>query len=882
MPLSLRPHHRKHQGWQCHLQMRHLHSDLKCPVCKTTNETLIVDKDNFSVDETDADDGTRVHHKRFNQYELWGNDLGGGFVYRDDVGMHFPNEIYEEHVVPLLGYGCGMPGCEFTNGGASYVNEKDAIQGDDVCAPVDRKRKQQPNQQQRGVKKRLTGLKALKSHLRIDHGYTLCDLCVTNKRDFVSKLPRFTPSGLKKHQSKGDGDLSGFTGHPLCEFCKPLRFYDIVALHDHLNKEHYKCHICEKQGRPNQFFKDYPRLERHFDREHFLCHEPQCLAARFMVFENEIDLRAHERDVHGTHRRDGGTKIRLEFRVRREGEAGSVATQSVPTGDDFGYGLNGEAFVPAALPEQREYPRQENEPEISHPAHAARTAALREQAARMRERDRDNVASVASIGAAGGQGDAFPALDGSAGTSESTGMLVGWTADGTRGLRKTPVGHATQEEFPSLAPAARSPSAALRKITVGSRVKAKRMAAGSPNFSSVASRPTASSSAPLYTAAYASSSIPVASAPDINNNNFPSLGGGRSSSTTGPARPPSANPYAAVQAHARKIKVNNPPPASSSAAFPVLTTTSSKNKPTTSNHFPSLGGRPAPNITGNNFPSLGGTPQSATAASSANPYAAVQAHARKLNVGKAPVGSAPPPTSSAAAYPALSGPPKNKHNNIRAAFAPAKHPPPMTDNVLQFPAPLSTMTTKPPPTAQSLEAGKATVESLKQILGTVRYKKLKSLTKGFATGSTPPEEYVDGAAALFDEGIGDEAFWNHIPSLINDVPDRSAAYGAVRHLESLRMVNEMQELEFGGGSLAAGKAKKPINYVVPAKKKTNSWGKSPASSSSAGVKKLGGSSDAANVTPRPALDNSSGSKGKSKKSKAKAKNNELRALAFGA
>ena len=74
--------------------MRHLHSDLKCPVCKTTNETLIVDKDNFSVDETDADDGTRVHHKRFNQYELWGNDLGGGFVYRDDVGMHFPNEIY--------------------------------------------------------------------------------------------------------------------------------------------------------------------------------------------------------------------------------------------------------------------------------------------------------------------------------------------------------------------------------------------------------------------------------------------------------------------------------------------------------------------------------------------------------------------------------------------------------------------------------------------------------------------------------------------------------------------------------------------------------------------------------------------------------------------
>lgn len=101
--------------------------------------------------------------------------------------------------MPLLGFGCGLPGCEFTNGDVSYVNEKDVkatLQDrDGICAVVDTKKKAQSNQQQRGVKQRLTGLKALKTHLRIEHGYALCDLCVSHKRDFVSKLSRYTPQG---------------------------------------------------------------------------------------------------------------------------------------------------------------------------------------------------------------------------------------------------------------------------------------------------------------------------------------------------------------------------------------------------------------------------------------------------------------------------------------------------------------------------------------------------------------------------------------------------------------------------------------------------------------------------------------------------------------
>ena len=218
-----------------------------------------------------------------------------------------------------------------------------------------------------------------------------------------------------------------------------------VKLHEHLNKEHYKCHICDKLGKPNQFFKDYARLERHFDREHYLCHHPQCIAARFVVFENEIDLRAHEASVHGTSRRDGGTKIQLEFRVRRDGDNFEhVGNQSVPGTEDFQFGLNGEAFVPDALPGQEGGEvgrRQENEPVITHGLHARRTAELRAEAARVRERE------GLSAGGSGGRGNASESFPSLGADSPATTSLVGWTSDGARisGLTRTPVGQVTSE-----------------------------------------------------------------------------------------------------------------------------------------------------------------------------------------------------------------------------------------------------------------------------------------------------------------------------------------------------------------------------------------------------------------------------------------------------
>jgi len=212
------------------------------------------------------------------------------------------------------------------------------------------------------------------------------------------------------------------------------------------------------------------------------------------------------------------------------------------------------------------------------------------------------------------------------------------------------------------------------------------------------------------------------------------------------------------------------------------------------------------------------------------------------------------------------------------------------ENVLQFPPPsLSTSkfqsakasTTKP--SQESLKAGKNTIQLLKQTLGTQQYKKLKSITRDFAAGSILPESYVDEAAALFDQGLRDVAFWNYIPDLITSVDCADSVDCAMRHLESVRMVNEMQELEFNESGGNGGRKKKPINYVLPAKKGTNSWGNNGSNKHSGGIAAaaLPSTAIAKKTEPKKNSSKMNNDNGGSKKSRTKKKNNELKALAFG-
>lgn len=195
----------------CHLRLRRLHGDKRCPICKADNLTLVIDAD-------DADGS----HKAFEDYEIWGNELGSNYTFQEDLGMFFPVRYYKESVLPLFSLQCGVGNCQFMNAEDTFVPA--------TTTGVNASSSSKVSSGKHTEKKRLGGIQALKEHLKLEHGLVLCQLCVEEKRDFVSNLPRFTPFQLNNHLSRGDGTGSGFKGHPLCEFCRPKRFYDLTKV----------------------------------------------------------------------------------------------------------------------------------------------------------------------------------------------------------------------------------------------------------------------------------------------------------------------------------------------------------------------------------------------------------------------------------------------------------------------------------------------------------------------------------------------------------------------------------------------------------------------------------------------------------------------------
>ena len=441
----------------CHLRLRLLHKDNKCPICKTENEMVIVDYyyDNNHDTTTENDDEEDDHDndrqqqktKLYADYPMWGTELGSAFIFREDVGMFFPRDYFHKEVEPLFGFRCTAPNCNFDGevavaAAATASSTKPTPPQNSATADSN---DQRLDSNAENTSTSLAAIRALQNHLRDKHRTALCGLCVENHRDFVVKLPRFTSNALKVHLTKGDGPGSGFDGHPLCEFCRPTRFYDVTQLHQHLSKDHYKCHVCQQHlGLDNQYFKDYRSLERHFDQRHFLCHDVQCLTARFVVFGSELDLLHHERTTHGG-TSSGSTKIQVQFRVRREhGGSQQHDEQQVPDESDFGYGLDGEAFVPPALPPSQGALQL-------HPLHVQRTQQLREQAASLRQ------ASTAD--------ESFPTLqsvtEGDAAAQQQQRLRMGWTEGTTlqRVAKPKAVGAVTQEEFPALPAPAKKPAA---------------------------------------------------------------------------------------------------------------------------------------------------------------------------------------------------------------------------------------------------------------------------------------------------------------------------------------------------------------------------------------------------------------------------------------
>ncbi|RPA93976.1 hypothetical protein L873DRAFT_1793263 [Choiromyces venosus 120613-1] len=228
----------------CALRMRALYKNKACAHCRTESEWVI-----FS--NTDS--------KRFEEFE------DEEIVNKNDaLGVKFENEAILDETTLLLRYNCPDSNC------------------DRACL----------------------GWPDLHYHVKSAHNRVLCDLCSRNKKVFTHEHTLFTPQELRKHERVGDDqpgseNQSGFKGHPECDFCRQ-RFYSSDELYVHCREKHERCFLCDRTnpGAQQQYYVNYDSLAVHFRDDHFMCGEQECLDKKFVVFDSEMDLKAHQLEVH--------------------------------------------------------------------------------------------------------------------------------------------------------------------------------------------------------------------------------------------------------------------------------------------------------------------------------------------------------------------------------------------------------------------------------------------------------------------------------------------------------------------------------------------------------------------------------------------------------
>lgn len=192
----------------------------------------------------------------------------------------------------------------------------------------------------------------------------MCDLCTRHKKVFTHEHELFADKELEKHMRKGDDnpgalDQTGFKGHPLCSFCGQ-RFYGDDELFLHCRDKHERCHVCDRlsnNGQPH-YYVDYSSLSQHFRKDHFPCNEPECLEQKLIFFATEMDLKAHQLEVHGSTlskdvRRDARTVdiSTFEYRqpyVQERSRGGSQREQRDGRGRGRGRDPNAEPLAPSS------------------------------------------------------------------------------------------------------------------------------------------------------------------------------------------------------------------------------------------------------------------------------------------------------------------------------------------------------------------------------------------------------------------------------------------------------------------------------------------------------------------------------------------------------
>ncbi|KAK3490129.1 hypothetical protein B0T13DRAFT_405591 [Neurospora crassa] len=297
----------------CALRLRALYKNKDCPHCRTAAPFVI-----FTDDP----------NKRFEEYtskEITSTD--------DNIGIKYAGEHIVGDTVLLLRYNCPGGECDFAG----------------------------------------LGWPDLHRHVRSVHHKKLCDLCTRNKKVFTHEHEMFTDKELRDHMSRGDDkpgavDQTGFKGHPLCGFCGE-RFYDNDKLYEHCRSKHERCFICDRRdSRQPHYYRNYDALEEHFKQDHYICQERECLEKKFVVFDSELDLKAHQLSEHGNSlskdvRRDARVVdiSGFDFRSSYQEERGGSSSGGRGRGGRDGRGARGRDPNAEALPVSTAQPLRRDE-----------------------------------------------------------------------------------------------------------------------------------------------------------------------------------------------------------------------------------------------------------------------------------------------------------------------------------------------------------------------------------------------------------------------------------------------------------------------------------------------------------------------------------------
>ncbi|KAK2606424.1 hypothetical protein QQS21_003116 [Conoideocrella luteorostrata] len=227
----------------CGLRMRALYKTKDCAHCRTPAPFVI-----FT-------DNAEKRFEEYSQKDITTTD--------SNIGIKYTNEDIVGDTVLLLRYNCPDDSCDFAG----------------------------------------LGWPDLHRHVKSVHRKRMCDLCTRNKKVFTHEHELFSDKELEKHMRRGDdkpgaADQTGFKGHPLCGFCGE-RFYDDDKLYEHCRMKHERCFLCDRRdSRTPHYYQDYNALEQHFKRDHFLCSNSECMEKKFVVFDTELDLQAHNLSDH--------------------------------------------------------------------------------------------------------------------------------------------------------------------------------------------------------------------------------------------------------------------------------------------------------------------------------------------------------------------------------------------------------------------------------------------------------------------------------------------------------------------------------------------------------------------------------------------------------